>query len=128
LGCTFLQDQATPLQGNEAGEVPGQVIEAWQQLRQAILDEDPWAVARMAHFPLKSLDYGYSDFTDADALVAAYSKVFDPILTKIIREDQIDIAQGDPGYEVDCANGYMIFGFERFGDRYLLSYLGSINE
>ncbi len=109
-------------------KVPSEVMFAWKKLRIAILADDVEAVAEVVHFPLRSLDYSINDLKSFFEFKKQFDKVFEPQLVKIIRNGEFSLAKGDPGYEVDCAEGYMIFGFEEYEGKYRLSYFGSINE
>lgn len=112
----------------EPEQVPPGVLEAWQTLRTAILAEDAAGVAASARLPLKSIDYGQDQVADSQDLANRFGTIFEPKLVELIRTDQCTPGRGDPGYEVDCANGYMIFGFEDTTEGYRLTYFGSINE
>jgi len=109
-------------------KIPSEMMLAWKSLRIAILADDVEAVAKVVHFPLRSLDYSLNELESFSELKKQFAKVFEPQLVKIIRNGEFSLAKGDPGYEVDCAEGYMIFGFEEYEGKYWLSYFGSINE
>lgn len=113
----------------ESDKIPDELVKVWQDLRTAILAGDVAAVGAMASFPLKSLDYGYDKVESVVDLENRFAVIFEPKLLEIIEDEGACIMiQGEPEYEVDCANGYMIFGFEDHDGEYRLSYLGSINE
>jgi len=109
-------------------KIPSEMMLAWKSLRIAILADDVEAVGKVVHFPLRSLDYSLNELESFSELKKQFIKVFEPQLVKIIRNGEFSLAKGNPGYEVDCAEGYMIFGFEEYEGKYRLSYFGSINE
>jgi hypothetical protein len=109
-------------------EVPVEVRQVWNELRIAILEGNPDGVSALSHFPLRSLDDRFDQFKDPAALKKSYSKIFDDRVVDLVLTDQVSLGPGDPRFEVECGEGYMIFGFERFDEGYKLSYLGSINE
>jgi hypothetical protein len=109
-------------------QVPVEVRQLWNELRIAILEGDPEGVSAISHYPIRSLDDSFDKIKDPAALEKSYSKIFDDKLVDLVLTNQVTLGPGEPGFEVECGEGYMIFGFERFGDGYKLSYLGSINE
>jgi hypothetical protein len=112
----------------QSGKARDELMDTWQALRTAILAHDVESVSAVARFPLKSLDYSYDKIESAADLKERFAVIFEPKLLEILGNDEDCVLQIDPGYEVDCANGYMIFGFESHDGEYRLAYLGSINE
>jgi len=112
----------------QADSLPPAFLDAWQAVRKGVLAGDLEALAAAARFPIKSLDYGQAKVRDGRDLARRFSTLFEPKLVELIRTGQCIPGPGDPGYEIDCANGYMIFGFEDTGAGYRLTYFGSINE
>lgn len=123
-----LEIEEKKLEPSMAKQIPAEMKAAWNSLRIAILANDSGAVGAGAHFPLRSLDYSLKGLKSTGELKKKFTHIFEPELVKIIKKGEFSIVKGEPGYEVDCAEGYMIFGFEKYEGKYLLSYFGSINE
>lgn len=109
-------------------QIPPGMQTAWNNIRAAILANDVEAVVAGMHFPLRSLDYSLNGLKSTEELKKQFTNVFDPEIVDSIKKGEFSITKGEPGYEVDCAEGYMIFGFEKYEGKYQLSYFGSINE
>ena len=108
--------------------LPPEMLNAWKALRAAVLAENVDAAIMVTHFSLKSIDFSHKEVESASAFKRRFTSIFEPKLVELIKSDQIYISKGDPGYEVDCAYGYMILGFEKYEGEYRFSYFGSINE
>lgn len=118
----------TSCSAKPAAEVPDNALQVWNELRIAILEDNPDGVSALSHFPLRFLDARFDLLKDATALKENYGKIFDEQLVDLVLSNQVTLGPGDPGFEVMCGEGYMIFGFEPFEGDYKLTYLGSINE
>jgi len=82
----------------------------------------------LTSFPLRSIDSGHPDIASATVFRERFKAIFEPIVIEMMKSGACETGKGDPGYEANCGNGYMIFGFEIRENRYKLSYFGSINE
>ncbi len=126
LGLAFAAVLAFSVQA--ADSPPEGFLNAWKALREAVLSGRVEQASALVHFPLRSIDPGHKDVKSTAAFKSRFSKIFEPMVVELIKSNQCETGKGDPGYEANCGNGYLILGFERIGAQCRLSYFGSINE
>ena len=107
---------------------PQGFIDTWRALRTAVLLNNVDKAGSLVRFPLHSTDAGHRDIRTRPEFRRRFTELFEPIVMELIRTNRCETVKGEHGYEVDCGNGYMIFGFEQHHGSYLMTSFGSINE
>ncbi len=111
-----------------ASDQPLAFADTWESFRAAVMTNRIDDAVALTRFPLRSIDSGHPNIPSTTAFRERFNAIFEPILIEMMKSGACETGKGDPGYEANCGNGYMIFGFEERENRYSLSYFGSINE
>lgn len=109
---------------------PQQLNHTWVQFQEAVKKADVEAVATMVHFPLRSNDFG-GTIKSTSVFKSKYKEIFSSFVVGKITTVSLKKINGYKGFVADCSDPdglALVFGFEKYGDKYLLSYIDNANE
>ena len=126
IGATLAAALSLPLVCSAGQqEVPAEMMGLWSSFRDAVEKHDIDRVAMLSKFPIAANDFG-GQIKSAVVLKKRYERIFTPLVEACFAREHPKAVPGYPGYLVDC-NGYLGFGFRKYGGEYRFSYIDNAN-